>query len=150
MLLNELTRDKWEVIVFISFLGGVSKVLLLLIFLLDLAIIVDKIAIDSLFTGGRSIMLQFIKLSDMVQELQLLLLFDFLVILLLIELFSHLAQMFLHHSIACKFLLIIHSFTEFDDIGWVNYTFKLTITELSNPFKFSVIALWIWIGHVVA
>jgi len=127
VLLNELSRDKWEIIVFISFPGGLSKMFFIFIFRLDLPIIVHEIAINGLFTGSRSMMLQVIKLSDVVQELQLLFLLVLLVILLLTELISHLAQMFFHHSIACKLLLIVHSLAEFHDVGWVNNTFELAI-----------------------
>ena len=57
MLLDELTRDKWEVIVFVGSLGCLSKILLILIFLLDLAIIIYEITINCLFTGSLPIML---------------------------------------------------------------------------------------------
>ena len=51
MLLDELTRDKWEVIVFVSSLGLTGKMLLILIFRLDLAIVIYEITINCLFTG---------------------------------------------------------------------------------------------------
>jgi len=56
MLLDELTRDKWEVTVFVSSLACLAKLLLILIFLLDLAIIIYEITINCLFTGCLSIM----------------------------------------------------------------------------------------------
>ena len=86
----------------------------------------------------------------MIQELQLLFPFDVCALLLLTELVSHLAQMFFHHSIAGKLLLIIHPFSKFDDISWINNTFILMIAQLSNSLKFGVKVLWIWIGHVMA
>jgi len=150
MLFNELSRDKWEIVVFVLSFCSLSHVLSILIFCLNLAIIINKIIIDCLFAGNLSTILKLIKLSNVIKEFHFLFFLHLILCLLLTHFISHLGKMLLHDSITCQFILIIDSFSKSDNISWINKIFISRIAHFPDSFEFSIVSLWIWVGHVMA
>jgi hypothetical protein len=148
VLLNKVSGDEWEVIVLISLVLLILQHFLLHVFVLDLSIVVNKILINSVFTHLISLFLEFFKFSNMGQKFLFLLALDVVMILTLFHLFSHLFEMLFHDHLAIQLGFIVDLFTEFDNIGWINKSLKISITHLSDTLVLHGMSLRIWIGHM--
>jgi len=64
MLLNQITRDEWEVIILISLFLLSMLTFLFCIFILNLGVVVDKILVDSIFAEFVSLFLELLEILD--------------------------------------------------------------------------------------
>lgn len=76
MLLNEFSRNKWEVVVsFLLFLFD-HLLLLRMVLVLDLLVVVNEVLVDCLLANALSILLKLVQLPHIVKEFFLLLPLD--------------------------------------------------------------------------
>lgn len=150
MFFNDITADKWEIVVSVIFQFIFCLIFLFLVLLPQIVIIVYKILIDCFYRSQFSCLLEIFKFSYLVQKVFFLFSLDFMFLLLDAHFVSHLFQMLFHYLIASCFCFIIYLFAKSNHISWVNKLFILFIANISNALELMRSRLRIWVSNMKA
>lgn len=148
MFFNDITADKWKIVVFVIFQFIFWHDFFLLVLLFQIIIIIDKILVNCSYRSQFSCLFKIFKFSNLAQKVFFLFSLDFMFLLFDTHFISHLFQMLFHNLIASCSGFIIYFFAKSNNISWINELFILLVTYISDALELMMTSLWIWVCYM--